>query len=611
MQVHLHTHSYYSFLEGVVSPEGLVQAAVKVGMQALALTDHRCLSGAIEFYDACLQSGIKPILGLDIDISLPGSLSSLSQAASSGRLTLLAENDAGWSSLCRLSSLLQSQPGGGSEALLDLEDLNNCSAGLLCLAGGTDGISTSLALAGDEGAALKWLAGLGEIYPGRLYIKLEKHAGIGETGVDKLARLARQAAIPCTVSHNVYYIDKNQSEQQRLLASIRLNKPLSQVIPLDLPPPEAHFLTAAEMEQRFYHHPQALLTASEIAERCSLKLPLGEVKFPEITLPENQTAIQVLRQKAEKGACHKYGGITAEIKDRLDHEIRVIDELGFAPLFLIMERVIEFARSKGIPTASRGSASSSLVAHCLGITDPDPIRLNLYFERFLNPARQTPPDIDTDLCSNRRDEVIRFVYEHFGSERVAMVCTINRFRPRSALREAAKAHGLSQSETRKLADQLPHFWYRSSSAGGGDEPYAELYSRYTSERHRVIFKDARSLLGIPRHLSIHPGGVVITPGRLDEITPTQVAGKGVVISQFDLESIKRLGLVKIDLLGIRGLSVLGEVSNALLERNKTQKGPLSNCWTGFQRMTPKPPLPSNAAARSAVFRLKAPACAPP
>ena len=201
---------------------------------------------------------------------------------------------------------------------------------------------------------MKWLAGLGEIFPGSLYIKLEKHAGAGETSLDKLARLARQAGIPCTASHNIYYIEKNQSEQQRLLASIRLNKPLRLINPSDLPPPEAHFLTAAEMEQRFFHHPQALLTASEIAERCSLKLPLGEVKFPEIDLPKGLPPIQVLRQKAEKGARHKYGEITAEINDRLDHEIGVIDELGFAPLFLIMERVIEFARSKGIPTASRG-----------------------------------------------------------------------------------------------------------------------------------------------------------------------------------------------------------------------------------------------------------------
>jgi DNA-directed DNA polymerase III PolC len=572
MQVQLHTHSYFSFLEGVPSPEELVQAAIEQGLQALALTDRRCLTGAVEFYDACTQSGIKPILGLDIDIALPGYLSSLSPAAGSGRLTLLAEKDSGWPSLCRLSSLLQSDPAGNSNAPLNMEDLVNCSSGLVCLAGGTDGISTNLVLAGDQITALKWLTGLSEIFPSCLYIKLELNTFGENTSLYKLARLARQAGIPCAASHNIYHITESQAGQARLLAAIQTNKTLAQVTPADLPPPEAHFLNSAEMERRFFHHPQALLTTVEIAERCNLKLPLGQVKFPKIDLPENLTPIEVLASRAETGACAIYGQITPEISQRLNHEIGVIDELGFAPLFLIMDQVIDFARRSGIPTSSRGSASSSLVAHCLGITDPDPIRLNLYFERFLNPARQTPPDIDTDICSKRRDEVIRFVYERFGAERVAMVSTVNRFRPRSALRETAKAHGLSQSEIRKLADQLPYRWYRSSeNSREEDGPYTELYSSFTSDRHRKIFKDAQDIIGIPRHLSIHPGGVVITPGRLEEITPTQVASKGVLISQFDLQSVKRLGLVKIDLLGIRGLSVLGEVANALLEREQNQK----------------------------------------
>ena len=218
----------------------------------------------------------------------------------------------------------------------------------------------------------------------------------------------------------------------------------------------------------------------------------------------------------------------------------------------------------GIPIASRGSASSSLVAHCLGVTTPDPIALNLYFERFLNPARPTPPDIDTDLCSRRRDEVIRFVYRRFGAERVAMVCTINRFRRRSALREVAKAYGLPPGEIGSMAESLPYRWYGPPGRRSADDhPYAELAARYNTPRHQRIFQDAEALIGLPRHLSIHPGGIVIAPGPITDLAPTQMATKGVVITQFDLDSIERLGLVKLDLLGIRGLTVMGDVAEVI------------------------------------------------
>jgi DNA polymerase III subunit alpha len=239
-----------------------------------------------------------------------------------------------------------------------------------------------------------------------------------------------------------------------------------------------------------------------------------------------------------------------------------------------MREIVSFARTSGIPIASRGSASSSLVAHCLGVTTPDPIRLNLYFERFLNPARPTPPDIDTDLCSRRRDEVIHFVYQRFGAERVAMVCTINRFRRRSALREVAKAFGLTAAETGNLVERLPYRWYGSPGRRqDDDQPYAELMGQYRSPLHQHIFQDAQTLIGLPRHLSIHPGGIVIAPGPITELAPTQLATKGVAITQFDLDSIERLGLVKLDLLGIRGLTVMGDVAAEIQQKTEVVTGP--------------------------------------
>jgi DNA-directed DNA polymerase III PolC len=299
--------------------------------------------------------------------------------------------------------------------------------------------------------------------------------------------------------------------------------------------------------------------------RCQLELPLDTPRFPQVRLPEGQTAIQTLRMRAEQGAIKRYGQITPRIQDRLDHELSVIEIKGYAPLFLIMEEIVSHARQLGIPISSRGSAASSLVAYCLEITTPDPLKLDLFFERFLNPARESPPDIDTDICSRRRDELINFVYQRFGDEHVAMVATINRFRRRSALRETAKAYGYTQDEIKTFVDQLPHHW-RGGPSRRVDAPYEKLIQRYPGSRFQKLFADAASLIGVPRHLSIHPGGMVISPGPLTDLVPTQLASKGVVITQFDLESVSHLGLVKIDLLGIRGLTVLGDVAQELQSR---------------------------------------------
>ncbi len=331
--------------------------------------------------------------------------------------------------------------------------------------------------------------------------------------------------------------------------------------------PGAHFLSQEELEGRFADYPGALAATDEVAGRCRTRLPLGVPRFPDLPLPEGRTAQDELRQRALENAQKLYGVITPPIQARLDHELEVIERSGYAALFLIMQQILEFARKEGIPFSSRGSAASSLVTHCLGITYPDPLRLNLYFERFLNPARATPPDIDTDLCSRRRDEVIHYVYETFGAERVAMVSTINRFRRRSALRETAKAYGLAPAQINRLVSGLPYrgWGLTGRRSAGRPVPYEQLAQEHPDPLHQAIFRQAADLIGQPRHLSIHPGGVVISPGPLTDLTPLQLASKGVVITQFDLESIERLGLVKIDLLGIRGLSVLGDVAQALHE----------------------------------------------
>ena len=566
MFTHLHTHSYYSFLRGLASPAELTQAAVQNGMQSLALTDYRLLTGALEFYAACKSSGIQPILGLEMEVLPPNGFS----ITSPGILVFLAMDMTGWSNLCRMSSLLSEE---NSE--LTFEQLSNNTDGLICLSGGKRGLLNNLLTAGLRRSAADWLARLGELFPKRLYIEMQDHSVDDKDHWAGIVSIARSMKLPILASHDIHYIHPEQAPLQRTLAAIRLIRPLSELPSEALAPLLAYFKTPAEMSSAFADYPEALAASEEIASRCRLELPLGQPRFPEIHLPPGSVPMDLLRQKAEKGARQLYGEINLEIQSRLDHELSVIGECGYASLFLIMEEILGFARQQAIPFSSRGSAASSLVAHCLGITSPDPIRLNLYFERFLNPARATPPDIDTDLCSRRRDEVIHFVYEQFGQDQVATICTINRFRRRSALRETAKAFGLPPEEVSALADSLPHHWYGSPGRRVEEkDPFAELTERFNTPTHQAVFLQAAALIGLPHHLSLHPGGIVISPGKMIELVPTQIAAKGVITTQFDMDSIELLGLVKIDLLGIRGLSVVGDVAQAISSQNENLSLPI-------------------------------------
>lgn len=512
-------------------PTELVQAALAEGMPAIGLTDHKLLTGAIEFVTACREAGIQPIIGLEIDFS-------------SGPLQLLATNLDGWSNLCRLSSAL---------ALSDNPD-GPCP--LDTLAEFSDGL---IALSNNPQPLL-------EIFDDRLYVSLND-----PVKADSLAKMADQLGLAMVVTHPVYYLDPKGTSLQQTLTAIRLNRTVDYLSQEFIAPPDSHFMSKLEMEQRFKDYPEALSATVEIAERCKFDLPVGRPNMPVIPLPDGLTSAEQLRNKATEGAKRLYGEITPIIQRRLDHELEVITRMGYEPIFLIVEDILNFARETGVPFSSRGSAASSLVAHCLGITSPDPLRLNLYFERFLNPARLTPPDIDTDLCSRRRDTVIQHVFDTYGSNRVAMVGTINRYRPRSALADVAKAHGLEPAKARELANQLPHsFWARFEEREEGKDPpspFIELRAAHPSQPYQSIFDDAEAILNLPRHLSMHPGGVVVAPGSLTDLVPVmRSGGKGVVITQLDLESVEALGLVKIDLLGIRGLTVLGDVAEFIQER---------------------------------------------
>jgi DNA-directed DNA polymerase III PolC len=546
MFTHLTTHSAYSLQEGLLGPSELAQAAQAHNMPALGLTDHRLLTGAVEFVHACKEAGLQPIMGLEIDLD-------------TGKMALLATSVGGWSNLCRLSSALALRD--DPEDACALEFLEPYSKDLIAL---ND-------TQGDHSG--QHLERIKDVFKDRLYLTLQDPS----VGLP-LSSLSRRLKVSMVVTHPVYYLTPDQADLQRTLTAIRLNQTIDQLPPGAVAPPGAYFTGQAEMQQCFSSFQSALERTQEIAERCKFDLPLGVANMPKVPLPDGVTETEHLRQKAEAGARQLYGKITPNIQSRLDHELETIARMGYEPIFLIVEDVLNYARETGVPYSSRGSAASSLVAHCLGITSPDPLRLNLYFERFLNPARATPPDIDTDLCSRRRDSVIQHVFDRYGSEHVAMVGTINRYRPRSALGDVAKAYDLEPKQVREMVEKLPHsFWARRlerDSDGQPVSPFAELRQTYSSDKHQKIFADAEAILKLPRHLSVHPGGLVVAPGPVTDLVPVMCSGsgtsrrrqgKGVVITQLDLEAVEAFGLVKIDLLGIRGLTVLGDLAEFIQE----------------------------------------------
>ena len=564
-------------MQGLASPVELAQSAAEKQMPALALTDNGFLTGAVEFYDACQNWGVRPILGLESTVltTFPKNTNHLGfdeQHPTPGKLVLLAQDLTGWSNLCRLSSLLQTEAPAG----ILLEQLAQFQEGLICLSGGRRGFAAESLAYNQTKLVETAFEKLKNIFSGRLYMELQVWRGSltpqDRSWAAQILRLAKRMDIPALATVEIHYLLQSSEHLHKLVSAIRQNVLLNDLTDQGYAMPGSYFMDEQEIQQGLERYPldqpeRLLETTLDVADRCQVRLPLGERHYPQYT-PQDAAldATVLLRQRAEQGAITLYGSLDGDIQARLDHELETIETCGYASLFLIMQDILQYARRAGVPFSSRGSAASSLVAHCLGITSPDPIGLNLYFERFLNPARVTPPDIDTDLCSRRRDRVIQYVYDRFGNERVAMVATISRLRERSALRETAKAYGLSPSQINNLLDKLPHRWYEPIWRSTDEtEVYADLFPDHPEEKFHAIFQDAQALLGLPHHLSIHPGGIVVAPGNLTDLAPVQLAPKGITITQFDLSSIERLGLLKMDLLGIRGLTVLGDVAEVVSE----------------------------------------------
>jgi DNA-directed DNA polymerase III PolC len=478
-----------------------------------------------------------------------------------GQLVLLATGPAGYRSLCRLSSLLQGSPERAAVIARGLgwDDLHAHRHGLICLSGGRRGWIERYLRAGDHVIAQLYAGRLAGIFDENACLALEIHHPDDQAVAAEVVALGQRLGLPAAVVQPVYCLAPEEDQKLRLLAAIERNCRLEE-LPQGLSFQDLHWLSPAELAARFAPFPQAVSMAGALAARCGPALPDGRPIWPGLKLPEGQTPDQVLTALAENGLRQKYGPHpTAEVRDRLASELATIARRGYAPLFLVVADIVRYARQAAIPVSTRGSVANSLAAYCADITTVDPVEHELLFERFLNPARGDTPDMDLDFCSRRRDEVLAYVRDTYGPEHVALVGTVSTMRPQAAVRETAKACGLAEEQIDHLAKLMPHDWHpdpRRRSKRTADDVVAAL----DDPRLREIVRAAYILVGQPDHLSVHPGGVVITPGPLTDVVPVQWTPKGFLITQFGHADLEALGLVKIDLLGIRALTVLADTA---------------------------------------------------
>ena len=548
----LHLHSHWSLLDGVASVAELVAFAQSVNLPALALTDSNALYGAMELVTECRKANIAPLLGAELNL------------VGGHSILLLAQNMRGYGNLCRLITRLQSAPDREAALVRGLEwgDLALHTDGLVALSGGWRGPIDALVRQDNLGQAQVRARELINLFGrDRFFIELQISDKADVAVAHSLQSLADQLHIRTVATHDIHYLSAEDMPRYRVLTAMRHNTRL-----VDLPSlPDLAFPAEEKMRAKFAEFPDALETTSQVAEQCRFEFPLGQWHFPSVELSSGRTPTEEMRMLAMMGAARNYGAVNSTLQARLEKEIHVIDALGYAPYFLVVADIVRFAREQGVPISPRGSASSSVVAYCLGIHDIDPIAHNLYFERFLSLERHDPPDIDLDLCSHRRDEVIRYVYQKYGADRVAMVCTYATLRARYALREVGKAYGLPEKRIGDLARQLPGFWHPGMRKQLS-EAQAELIEQTHDPLEHEVLEMSRALDGTPHHLSIHPGGIVIAPGAITDFVPLQHATKGLLVTQFDLSGIEKSGLVKIDLLGISALTVIADSIELIRKR---------------------------------------------
>jgi len=572
MFTHLHVHSEYSLLDGLSKVEPLVKRAKELGQDALAVTDHGALYGAIEFYETAKKYGVKPILGIEAYVAPKSRFDKDPKSRWPHHLTMLATSEAGYSNLIKLSSASHLE-GFYYRPRMDKELLEQHAEGLIVLSGCPSGEFMSALRDGDEKRAMEVAGWYADVYRGRYYLEMMDH-GIAEFTalMPKVAEIGKRMGLPLVVTNDSHYTHHEDQRAHEVLLCIGSNSTVHDANRFKLDSDTFYLRPEQEMRSLFPALPEAADNTWAIAEQVDIKLNFGRAMLPDPGVPEGVTARDWLRELCEAGLYRRYGHPTDAQRERLRYELEVVAKTGFDEYMLIVRDIAHYAKEHGIRMGVRGSAASSIILYTLDVTDIDPLEYGLVFERFLNPERISMPDVDFDFADDRREEVIRYTVAKYGRDRVAQICTFGTLGAKAALRDSGRALGMDYAAADRVARMVPEMLNISL-----DDALAhsqELAAAYEAEAPvRELVDTARKLEGVARHASTHAAGVVISREPLTEVVPLQRATKkdadeetGVPTTQYAMAEIEKIGLLKIDYLGLTNLTILGKAVEEIERR---------------------------------------------
>ena len=560
--VHLHVHTEYSLLDGACRIDKIAQRAKELGQTALAVTDHGVMYGAVAFYKACKEAGIKPIIGCEVYVA-PRAMTDKAHGTDNdySHLILLCRNEQGYRNLCRLVSAGFTE-GFYMKPRIDWALLHKHAEGLICLSGCLAGEIPQRLIRGDyDGAKARAVELAGLFGEDGFYLEIQNHGIPDEArAAEGLIRLHRDTGIPLVVTNDAHYIEKKDAYYQDVLMCIQMGKTVDDPNRMRFESQELYLKSEDEMRALFPDWQEAADNTVKIAEMCSFDFTFGHYFLPRFKLPEGEhDSYDYLVKLCEKGFAERYPN-SPEVHAQLEYELSMINKMGFVDYFLIVSDFIGYAKRNGIPVGpGRGSAAGSVVSYCLHITDVDPIKYSLFFERFLNPERVSMPDIDVDFCVNRRAEVIDYVKRVYGEDHVAQIVTFGTMAARNAVRDVGRALSVSYAETDAVAKQVPSgpgaLNITLDEALKLSKPLHEMYEQ--DETLKRLIDVARALEGMPRHASTHAAGVVITEKPVYEYVPLAKNDEAVVC-QYPMTTLEELGLLKMDFLALRNLTVLDD-----------------------------------------------------
>ena len=562
--VHLHVHTEYSLLDGACRIGSIMERVKALGQDAVAITDHGVMYGVIDFYKAAKAAGIRPIIGCEVYVAPRGMRDRVHGLDSEARhLVLLCENEEGYRNLSQMVSRAF-QEGFYGKPRVDLELLRRHSGGLIALSACLAGEIPRRLMDDDYAGAKEKALELSEIFgPEHFYLELQDHGIAEQTRVNQgILRLARETGLPLVATNDAHYLTEEDADLQDVLMCIQMGKTVDDPNRMRFETREFYLKSEAQMRALFPQAPEAVENTAKIAERCRVEFEFNNYHLPLFHCPEGYDSWGYFSKLCTEGFNARYPDPPEGYRERLEYEMSMIRKMGYVDYFLIVGDFVGYAKGQGIPVGpGRGSAAGAMVSYCLGITDIDPMKYSLYFERFLNPERVSMPDIDMDFCQNRRGEVIDYVTRKYGADHVAQIVTFGTMAARGAIRDVGRALNFTYAETDVVAKLIPSTLHMTLAEALKVSP--QLKAMYDDdERVKKLIDTARAIEGLPRNTSTHAAGVVITKDPVSDYVPL-ARNDDTIVTQFTMTTIEELGLLKMDFLGLRNLTVIDDAERQI------------------------------------------------